>query len=478
MSVLVLEARERIGGMAELSLTVGRLSPIVARELGLKRHGLRLVQPDLRLFAPQPDGGAITLWGAAARTASELSENPLAGPADAEAYRAADVKLRTLARSLAPILRRVPPDLAATSLGATLRSVAGAARLDWELLRYMPMAVRDLVEEWFASDALRSAVAARGLLYTALGPRAPGTTGVLLTEAASSNSGLGGEAVFARGGSQAVTVALAAAITEKGGEVRIAARVAHVRRSGDTVRGVALDNGDEIDAPIVVSALDPQTTLLDLLEPEVLGPRLSWRAANIRQHGATASVTYTLRALPVFTAAFDDARKLRGRILIAPSMRYLELAARPARHGHTAEAPLLDITIPSLIDSSQAPTTGGHLMRVASQVVADDIDADSIADTVTKTIEQYAPGFSELVAERAVLTPKDIEREYGAKGGHPQHAEVALDQWLEWRPLHGFGRYRMPLGGLYLAGSGAHPGGGMTAAPGRLAASAVLADRV
>jgi phytoene dehydrogenase-like protein len=479
MRVLVLEARESVGGMAQLALTVGRLSPAVARELGLKAHGLRLVQPDVRLFAPQPDGGAITLWGDADATGKELAQNSLVGSDDAEAYVAADAKVRALGHSLAPILQRVPPDLAATSLGATVRSVAGAARLDPKLLRYMPMAVRDLVEDWFESDALRAAVASRGVLYTALGPRAPGTTGVLLTDAASSNSGLAGTAVFARGGPQAVTDALAAAIREKGGEIRTAARVARVTRDGDRVRGVTLaDTGEEIDAPFVVSGLDPKTTLLDLIDPEVVGPRLSWRASNIRQAGATAYVSYTLRALPVFPAAYGDARRLRGRIVIAPSMRYVELAARPARHGLTAQEPLLELTIPSLIDPAQAPSETGHVMHVVAQTVAYDADETRVGDIVTSTIERFAPGFGQLVAERTVITPRGIEREFGAAGGHPQHAEVALDQWLEWRPLHGYGRYRMPLEGMYLCGSGAHPGGGVTGAPGRLAASAVLADRV
>jgi phytoene dehydrogenase-like protein len=161
LRVLVLEARESLGGIAELSLTVGRLSPAVARDLGLRRHGLRLVQPDARMFAPQLDGRGLTLWGDPARTARDLAGNALVGKRDAEAYVATDERFRALARSLAPILRRQPPDLATTSLGATLRSVAGAARLNTQLLRYMPMAVRDLVEDWVEADALRAAIAAR-----------------------------------------------------------------------------------------------------------------------------------------------------------------------------------------------------------------------------------------------------------------------------------------------------------------------------
>ncbi|HEY5488757.1 MAG TPA: NAD(P)/FAD-dependent oxidoreductase, partial [Candidatus Limnocylindrales bacterium] len=418
MSVLVLEARERVGGMAELASTVGRLSPVVARELGLRRHGLRLVQPDVRLIAPQPDGRAITLWGDLPSTVKDLADNPLVGERDALAYAAADKLFRSVGARLAGLLRRAPTD------GNPIAALTTVPEL--------PMSVHDLVEDWFTSDALRAAIAARALLYTALGPRMPGTSAALLTDAAQSGSGIAGHAVFARGGPGAVTNALAAAVKEKGGEIRTAARVARVRRNGTRAAGVTLESGEEIDASVVVSGLDPRTTLLDLLEPEVPGPHLSWRASNIRQDGATALVEFALRALPVFPAAYNDGRRMRGRILIAPSMRYLDLAMRPARYGETAQEPLLEITVPSLIDPTLARQKGArHTMRVVAQAVAADADPAHVGDIVTRTIEQYAPGFSDLIAERAVTTPRDIEREYGARGGHPMHAEVALDQWFE-----------------------------------------------
>ncbi|HEY7023550.1 MAG TPA: NAD(P)/FAD-dependent oxidoreductase [Candidatus Limnocylindrales bacterium] len=476
LRTLVLEAREAVGGMADLALTVGRLSPTVARELGLRRHGLRLVQPEVRVFAPQPDGRGLTLWGDAALTARELADNPLVEGEDADRYATVDGELRAIARSLGPVLSRIPPDFSWTTTRAAMRAAAGVARSDERLWHFMPMAVRDLLEGWFESDALRAAVAARGLLYTALGPRMPGTSGVLLTDAASSNSGLAGQSVFARGGPAAVSAALADAVREDGGEIRTAARVIHVKRTGDRTTGVVLEGGEEVDANVVVSNLDPKTTLLDLLEPEAIGPRLSWRAANIRQAGATASVTFTLRALPVFPAAYDDGRRLRGRILIAPSTRYLDLAMRPSRYGASAEQPLLEMTIPSLVDESQLPSGAGQVARVVAQATAFEADAKAIGDVVTRTLDQFAPGFAELVTDRKVFTPRDIQREYGAAGGHPMHAEVALDQWFEWRPMHGLGGYRMPLDGLYLCGSGAHPGGGVTGAPGRLAAARIVGD--
>jgi phytoene dehydrogenase-like protein len=499
MRVLVLEARESVGGMSStralapgvrapaLAHTVGRLSPVVARELGLRAHGLMLVQPDVRLFAPQLDGRGLTLWGDARRSASDLAQTGLASPNDAHTWVDRDARLRTLARALWPILRRAPPDLADVSLGRRARSLAAAARTDPQLVRAMPMAVSDVVAEWFESDALQAAVAARGVLYTALGPRMPGTGAVLLTDAASSDGGLAGSAVFARGGPGAVADALAAAIRQNGGEIRTASRVVRVKSRADRASGVMLDGGEEADAAIVVSALDPKQTLLDLLEPEVLGPHLSWRAGNIRQNGATAKVNFALQSLPVFPGAYDDAHRLRGRIIIAPSMGYLDLAARPARYGEAAQQPLLEITIPSLVDPTLVDTQRAgkvrHVMSVVAQAAPYELRTGTwderrseLGDIVTRTIDSFAPGFADVVVDRQVLTPLDIEREYGARGGHAMHAEVALDQWFEWRPMHGYGGYRMPLDGFYLAASGAHPGGGVTGMPGRLAAQRIIDD--
>lgn len=503
LRVLVLERRETVGGMAgtsellpgvrvpTLAHTVGRLSPKVARELRLRDHGLALVQPEVRLFAPQPDGRALTLFGDAAKTARELASGGVVPAADAEAYAAADLALRGWGRALADLMGRAPIDLAAPDLGdgfaAVRQAVAARARArpsSADLLRVMPMAVRDLVGEWFESDALQAAVAARGVLLTGLGPRMPGTAGVLLTDLGGNDGGMAGQSVFARGGPGAVPGALAAAVVAAGGEVRTGASVGRVRRDGDAARGVTLGSGEEIDALIVVSGLDPRTTLLDFVDPEALGPRLGWRAGNIRAQGATAKVNYALSDLPSFTAAAGNASLLRGRVLIAPSMGYLDLAMRAAKYSQTAQAPLLEVTIPSLVDPDLvAPVGRGkvrrvkHVMSVIAQSAPYDAQQTEVGDIVSRTIEDYAPGFGDLVAERQVLTPRDIERDYGAKGGHPMHAEVALDQFYAWRPLHGLGRYRMPLRGLYLCGSGAHPGGGVTGLPGRLAARAVLEDR-
>jgi phytoene dehydrogenase-like protein len=488
LRVLVLERREVVGGMAEtsellpgvrvptLAHTVGRLSAKVARDLRLRSHGLTLIEPAVRVFAPLPDGRTTILWKDAARTCAGLG-------ADGPAFARADAAVREWGAALAELMGRAPVDLTSPSLGDLFSGLRLRARSpSAELLRVMPMAVRDLVDEWFASDALRAAVAARGVLLTGLAPRMPGTAGVLLTDSAGNDGGLAGQTVFARGGPGAISDALAAAVRAARGELRVGAAVAKVRREGEQTCGVTLASGEEIDAPIVVSNLDPRTTLLDLVEPEVLGPRLGWRAGNIRAHGVTAKVNLILSDLPAFSAAAGDAELLRGRIVIAPSMRYLDLAMRPAKYGAMAERPLLEATIPSLSDPALVSPRGRgkaskarHVMSVLVQAVP--YASRDTVDVVLDTLAEYAPGIGDLVIERQVITPQDIERNYGASGGHPMHAEVSLDQFYAWRPLHGLGRYRMPLRGLYLAGAGAHPGGGVTGLPGRLAAAAVLEDR-
>ena len=508
LSTVVLERRSVVGGMAgtaelmpgvrvpTLAHTVGRLRPSVARDLQLRDHGLALVQPDVRVFAPQADGRHITLWTDVARTAAELADGGLVSQRDAAAYPIAEGRLRTLGAALGTLMTRTPPDLTRASLGDALDGVkAGllartrASSESGGLLRVLPMAVADLVGEWFESDALRALICARAVQYSALGPRMPGSAQLLLAEAAGNDGGLAGQSVFVRGGPGALADALASAARAFGVDVRSDAEVVGVRHAGDRVQGIALASGEEIDAPVVVSGVDPKQTLLRLLPPEVLGPRLSWRASNIRQRGVTAKVNLALGGLPSFRGLDPaaGAPRLRGRIVFAPGMRVLERATDGAKYGRMADEPYLEATIPTLIDPGlvEADGTGGqrHVMSIIVQSAPFDLRAgdwdeqrESLGDSVVRTLEAYAPGIGGLVEARQVITPLDLERDYGATEGHALHAEAGLDQWFAWRPLHGLGRYRMPLAGFYLCGSGAHPGGGITGGPGQLAARQVLAD--
>jgi phytoene dehydrogenase-like protein len=253
------------------------------------------------------------------------------------------------------------------------------------------------------------------------------------------------------------------------------------------VTGVALATGEEIAAPAVVSGLDPKRLLTTLVDPVTVGPSMRWRAGNIRTPGTVAKVNLVLDGLPDFPSADGDNRKLRGRIQVGTtSIDHVEQAFDASKYGLLPASPVLEVTIPSLVDPSlvAGAPEGTQVMSVLMQWMPPRLSAkdwagrrDEVGDLAIKALETVAPGLGARVTARQVLTPEDLEAEYGLSGGHPLHAEPALDSFFLWRPLLGWARYRMPVDGLYLAGSGAHPGGGVTAVPGRNAAREVIADR-
>jgi phytoene dehydrogenase-like protein len=492
LRVVALERRERAGGAADseeiapgfrapvAAHTVGRLRSSVVRDLRLADHGLRVVEPNARAFVPMPDGPGLTLWADPARTARELAGR---APADAEAWLRFDRKVRALASFMAHVHAIAPPDPAAVSLGDALtglrlgramRRLGGPAQTS-EVLRVLPMAVADFVADHLGADVLRAAVAARGVQYTAMGPRAAGTALVLLSDSAVPGAGAAGQAAQAIGGPGALADALAGAARSFGVEVRCGNAVASVTSRGDVATGVVLESGQEIHARVVVSGADPKHTLLDLVDPVALGPTLAWEAAAIRTPGSTAKVNLALDGLPSFPGS-DDPERLRGRIVVAGGMGDLDRASDSRKYGAVSDLPYLEATIPTLSDPGLAPD-GGHVMSVLFQwVPPGDVDRDEVGDLALKRLEEFAPGLTGLVRERQVLTPRDLERRYGMTDGHPLHAEPGLDQFFAWRPLYGWARYRLPLRGLYLCGAGAHPGGGITGAPGANAAREILSD--
>ena len=501
LRVVVVEARGVVGGAAvtedlggvrvpALAHTVGRLKPSVVRELDLAKHGLSLVAPEVRVFAPQPDGRAVTLWADLGRTVDALrawSED------DATAWVEYDRRVRALSHFLADLGDEAPPEVKAPGFGDALlglrlgRAFRGLGKHDGRtILRVLAMAAADFVAESFETEAIRATAAWRGVRYTAMGPWSAGSTQVLLADAAGNDGGAAGETVFAKGGPSALSEAIAAAALEAGAEIRTGARVAQVATADGAVTGVVLEGGEEIAAPRVVSGLDPKQLLTTLVDPVTVGPSMRWRAGNIRTPGSVAKVNLVLAGTPVFPAAGNDPRLLRGRIQVnTTSIDAMEHAFDASKHGRISDEPVLEATIPSLVDPSLvvgAPD-GTQVMSVLVQWMpkaAPDGDwaaqRDAIGDLAIRTLETVAPGIGSLVTARQVLTPGDLETEYGLTGGHPLHAEPALDSFFLWRPLLGWARYRMPVSGLYLAGSGAHPGGGVTGAPGRNAAHEVIAD--
>ncbi len=502
LRTLVLERRERVGGAADtaeiargvrlpaLAHTVGRLRPSIQKDLALARHGLSLVAPEVRVFAPRPEGDAHVLWADPVQTAAGLRGRGLGR--DADGYLELDRRVRELGRFLDQLGRSVPPDTAAPGLDDALaalrlgRSFRGLGRAGTRtLLRVLPMAVADLVGESLDGDALRAAIAWRGVRYGAVGPWSAGTAATLLADGAGNDGGAAGETVFARGGPGALSMALADAASAAGVAIRTGVEVTAITSQDGVATGVVLAGGEEIRARAVASGADPKRTLLDLLDPVALGPSLAWRAGNIRTPGVTAKVNLVVRRLPAFPAAGDDPRLLRGRILVAPGIDAMERAFDAVKYGRWSERPIVEATIPSLVDPSlvEGAKAGTQVVSVIAQYAPStlrgrdwEMDREAFGDAVVAVLDSVAPGLAKLVSHRQVLLPGDLERLYGLTGGHPLHAEAALDQWYLWRPLLGHARYRIALERLYLCGSGAHPGGGITGGPGQNAAREILSD--
>ncbi len=501
LRTVVLERRETVGGAAAtlelapgarvptLAHTVGRLRPSVVRELGLKGHGLSLIGPDVRAFAPSLDGTSVVLWGDVARTAAGLATR---SAADADHYPGFDRLVRSLGGFLAELAARTPPDIESPGLGDAIaglqlgRVFRGLGKRDGRTVtRVLPMAVADFVAEWFETGAIQGALAWRGIQYTAMGPWSAGTTAVLLADSAGNDGGAAGQTVFARGGPGALSAALEAAARAAGVEIRTGIDVRSIRSHDGRATGVVTADGNELTATAIVAGIDPKQVLTRLADPVAVGPSLLWRAGNIRTPGTVAKVNLVLSSLPAFTAAAGDQGLVRGRILIAPGIDDLERAHDAAKFGRLPDSPVMEATIPSLADPSlvEGAPSGTQVMSVIVQAApyalrdgSWETQREPFGDLIVRTLDEYAPGLAASVVVRQVLTPVDLERDYGLPGGHPMHAEHGLDQFFLWRPLLGHARHRLGLDGLYLAGAGSHPGGGVTGQNGQNAAREILAD--
>src|SRR5712691_8017224 len=441
--VVVLERREVVGGILAnseiasgftapgIAHTVGRMRDSVIGDLKLESQGLELIRPDVRVFAPQPDGSAVTFWSDANRTAEELRTRR---PHDADMYPAFDRRVRAVASFLAYIHAVSPPDVKSPTIGDAIAGLrlgkafrALGAKTGREAIRELPMAVADLVAEVFEDEAVRGPLATRGVLYTATGPWAAGTAAVFLNDSAGNDGGAAGQSTFARGGTGALASALERSASSFGAEVRTNAEVVEIRTRNGRAVGVTLAGGEELDASLVVSAADPKRTL-GLCDPVELGPSMVWRAGNIRQPGATAKVDLALSAVPAFNGA-DDVSRLRGRVVIGTSVDHVERAKDGWKYGQIAEEPWLEATIPTLVDPSLAPE-GKHVMSVLFEAAPRHLrdgawssERDRVGEIAVKTLERYAPGLGELIEAQRVTTPEDLETLHGLTGGHVYHAE-------------------------------------------------------
>jgi phytoene dehydrogenase-like protein len=505
---LVLERREIIGGAcvteefhpgfrcSTLAASVGPLLPQIARDLQLERHGVEFIKPAVRVLALNPNGPSICVYEDANRTADELAK--VSGK-DAQSYPDFVKTFARIGQALAPLLTMTPPNIDQPAkselwnLGKLGWGIRGLGRKDeYRLLRYGPMAVADLASEWFETELLRATIAARGIFGANAGPWSAGTSAALLLQAATDGHAIA-PAAFVKGGMGALTQALAKAATEAGAEIRTNSEVAGVSVKDGKAVGVVLASGEEIPAWTTVSNADPGVTLLELLAYGELEPGFLGKIRNYRAHGTVAKVHLALSALPKFSyrtaggsqraeTAANDLEKLSGRIHIGPDIDYLEHAFDAAKYGDFSPQPYLDITIPSLTDSSLAPN-GAHVMSIHAQFAPYKLkDGDwnsrreELGDAVVNALSDYVPGLKQLIAACQVITPLDLEQTYGLSGGHIHHGEMSLDQFFAFRPLIGWARYRTPIKGLYLCGAGTHPGGGVTGACGFNASREIIKD--
>jgi phytoene dehydrogenase-like protein len=474
----------RVSAVAHLA---GPFRAALARELGLEGR-VAFLEPEPRLFAPLLDGRSLRLWGNPERSAAEVHR---LSPRDAERYPEFHRSLAAVSGLLARGLALTPPDLkrpfasdplALAGLGLGLRGLGrGEAQ---RLLRWLPMPVADFAAEWFEAEILRAVVCGRGVFGAFAGPWSAGTTANLLLQGAAAGGNGAGSAVHVRGGLGALTAALAEAARGFGAELRTGCEVEAITAREGRVSGVVLKGGTEIAARAVASAVDPHRTFLRLLDAALIEPEDLRRMRHFRLQGMASKVNLALDALPAFTAVGreDAAGLLAGRIHVGETVDGLERAFDDAKYGGISRAPWLDVTVPSLADPSLAPA-GQHVMSVHVQYTPYRLregdwggQREGVGDLVLRTLEPYAPGLTQRVVARQVLTPLDLEETYGLTGGHPFHGEHALDQLFVSRPLLGWSRYRGPLAGLYLCGAGTHPGGGVTGAPAANAVREILKD--
>jgi phytoene dehydrogenase-like protein len=497
---VLLERRSVAGGAAitdefhpgfrcsTLAHTTGPLAPDVVRDMQLDRNGLRMIQPDPRLCAFSADGRALLLYDEPARSAQEIARF---SSGDAGKYPEFHRVLARMGVLIGQVLRMTPPSLVDPAPGdlwkflQTFRGIRGLGRTDmFRLFRWAPMAVADLVGEWFETEALRAAIAARGIFGTFCGPWSAGTGAVLLLRAGSDGHPAG-SAAFPQGGVGALSQTMAAAAVRAGAEIRTGAEVVRIGVKGGAVTGVVLADGEEVPADVVISNADPRRTFLGLIDPAHLAPNFVVKVKNYQCRGTAAKVNLALDALPVFTAlqglaAADGA--LAGRIHIGPEIDYLERAFDAAKYGQFSAQPYLDVTIPSIADPSLAPA-GKHVVSIYMQFAPFELREgdwssrrDQLGDAVVKTLAAYAPKLPDLILHRQVITPRDLDQTYGLSQGHIFHGEPALDQVFTMRPLLEWAQYRAPLRGLYLCGSGTHPGLGLTGHSGANAAREILKD--
>jgi len=498
--VLVLERRHVLGGAAvseELhpgftfsvcSYVVSLLRPHIIRELELARHGLEIIPLDCS-FLPLPDGDSLARWGDPERTRREVARF---SRRDSERLHEFGLAMTQLCRFAKRIIDSPAPDPASLDprelmkllrLGQAMRG--DSTDLRWLNYKLLTMSAADFLGLWFESDVLKAPMSVSGIIGTFLGVRSPGTAYVLLHHYMGEIDGAYRAWGFSKGGTGGVSLAIANAALAHGAEIREEAPVARVLVHGGKATGVVLENGDEIHAGAVLSSVDPNLTFMKLVGEEHLEDEFVGNIRNYKLRGSSGKVNLALDRLPEFACRPGDGPHLYGDIAIAPGIDYLERAYDDAKYGDFSSRPYINVVVPSLVDPSVAPP-GKHVMSCFVQYAPFDIKEgpqrwperrEAFGDAVVDTLAEYIPGLRESILYRQVLTPWDLQEEFGLTEGNIFQGELSHEQLLFQRPTAGWARYRTPVDGLWSCGSATHPGGGIMGSPGELAAKTLLASR-
>jgi len=493
--VLVLERRHVVGGAAVTeevfpgfrfsvcSYVVSLLRPEIIRELDLPRHGLEILPLD-GTFTPMPDGDYLWRVNDHGKTRREIARH---SKLDAEAYDEYGKAMVEMARFVKPILNMTPPDPLSLNprdlgrllfLGKRFRALAEQDRVNQ--LQLLTMSAADFLDQWFETDVLKATMSASGIIGTFLGVRSPGTAYVLLHHYMGEIDGAFRSWGFSRGGTGAISNAIAGAAREAGAEIRTSASVARILTREGRATGVVLANGDELEADLVISSVDPHLTFEKFLDPADLPADFLDEVARFRFRGSSGKVNLALDALPDFRCLPGPGAHLRGAISVSPSVDYMERAYDQAKYGEFSRRPYIDTVIPTLTDPSVAPP-GKHVLscfvQYAPYKLASgtwDDQREAFGDAVVDTLAEYAPNIRNIILHRQVLTPLDLEREFGLTEGNIFQGELTLEQLFFLRPAPGWAKYTTPLRNLWMCGSATHPGGGIMGAPGRNAALRIL----
>ena len=500
LRVKVVERRHVVGGAAVTeefhpgyrnsvcSYVVSLLSPKVIRDLQLEQHGLSILDRPSGSFCVLPDGQHLLVSRDAAVARAEIARF---SRKDAEAYDAFDDEITQLAEVLREVVQQPAPNLGggvrdiwtALKLGNRLRKLP--LQQQQGLAELMTMSVGDYLDRWFESDPIKGDFGYEGIVGNMVSPYHPGTAYVLLHHAFGEVNGRTAAWGHARGGMGAITQAMARSAQAHGADIEVSAPVRELLVEKGEARGVVLEDGRSIRAHAVTANVNPKLLFLQMMDANSLPADFHRRIAGWRCRSGTFRMNLALSELPRFVSldGSDDESKLKGTINIAPSLAYLDRAYDDAKAGGWAREPVISMCLPSLLDDTLAPP-GHHVMSLFCQHFNPELSGgrswddvkDDVADLIIRTVTQYAPNLPAAIVGRQVLSPLDLEREFGLIGGDIFHGALHLDQIYSLRPAAGYSDYRTPVAGLYLCGSGAHPGGGVTGLPGHHAAQAISGD--